>query len=92
MLKYNAGTLQKIEALLKDLQHVVRYEKGNFQSGYCLVKHKKVVIVNKFYTTEARIYAFLDLLKELEVDTSGLDEAQQSFYAELIEAAEKRAN
>lgn len=83
MLKYNNATLLKIETLLKDLGYVVRYEKGNFQSGYCLVRDKKVVIVNKFYPSEARINAFLELLTDIDITTATLSEVQADFYAEL---------
>jgi hypothetical protein len=83
MLKYNNATLQKIEILLKDLSYVVRYEKGNFQSGYCLVRDKKIVIVNKFYPTEVRITAFLELLTDIDISAANLSEEQSDFYAEL---------
>ncbi len=55
MIKLNDTTLKKTEELFKQLHYKVRYEKGQFQSGYCLVKSQKVIVINKFYTTEARI-------------------------------------
>lgn len=82
-MKYTPSTLQKIEALLKALRFTLRYEKGSFQSGYCLVKDKRVVIMNKFYQTEARIAAFLDLLAELNIEASLLDAEQAAFFEEL---------
>ncbi|WP_157472503.1 hypothetical protein [Neolewinella persica] len=57
-------TLKKLETLAKELGYKVRYEKGNFQSGYCLVEHQRVAIVNKFFDTEGRINVLLDILSQ----------------------------
>jgi len=89
-MKYTPATLQKIEALLKALRFTLRYEKGNFQSGYCLVKDKRVVIMNKFYPTEARILAFIDLLAELNIDAQQLDAEQSAFFDELQAERQRR--
>lgn len=56
--------LKKMETLAKELGYKVRYEKGNFQSGYCLVEHQRVAIVNKFFDTEGRINVLLDILSQ----------------------------
>ena len=37
-MNYTKHTLQKIEDLFKELDYAVRYEKGSFHSGYCLVE------------------------------------------------------
>lgn len=55
MLPPTKHSLKKLETLLGELGYTVRYEKGNFTSGYCLVEQRKVVIVNRFYDTEGRV-------------------------------------
>ncbi len=62
MLPTTKHSLKKLESLLKELGYVVRYEKGNFTSGYCLVEQRKVAIVNRFYDTEGRINVLYDIL------------------------------
>jgi len=47
-LKYNQTTLNKLEKILEESGYIVRYERGSFQSGYCILEHKKVVVLNKF--------------------------------------------
>ncbi len=47
-MKYTQNTLDKIERILDELEYVVRYERGNFQSGYCILEARKVVVLNKF--------------------------------------------
>lgn len=64
MLPLTKYSLKKLENLLKELGYVVRYEKGNFTSGYCLVEQRKVAIVNRFYDTEGRINVLYDILTE----------------------------
>lgn len=57
-------SLKKLETLAKELGYTVRYEKGNFTSGYCLVESRRMAIINKFYDTEGRINVLLDILSQ----------------------------
>ena len=62
MVKYTKSNLQKLELLFKEQEYTIRYEKGNFQSGYCVVQARKIAVINKFFDTEARINCLLDIL------------------------------
>lgn len=73
-MRYTQTTLKKIEDIFDELDYTVRYEKGNFQSGYCIVESRRVAVVNKFFDTEARINTLLDILNRLELDTTSLSE------------------
>jgi len=66
-MKYNNSTLQKLESIIQESGYVVRYERGSFQSGYCILEEKKVVVLNKFLNTEGRINTLIDLLPSLKV-------------------------
>lgn len=68
MLPHTKHSLKKLESLLKELGYTVRYEKGNFTSGYCLVEQRRVAIVNKFYDTEGRINVLYDILAAYDTD------------------------
>ncbi len=85
MIKYTTGFLTKIEDIISESDYVLRYEKGNFKSGYCLLKDQKIMIVNKFYTTEGKINALLEILKNVELDTSRFTEKSQKLYEELTQ-------
>jgi hypothetical protein len=80
MNKYTKPTLIKLENVFKQLTYVVRYEKGNFNSGYCIVDNSKVVVVNKFFDTEGRAGVLLDILELIDVDESLLDEKSKIFW------------
>jgi hypothetical protein len=81
-MKYTAANLKKLEALLEELAYTVRYEKGNFQSGYCVVQDKKVAVVNKFYDTEGRIHCLLEIIQSLKADTAELSEKSAKTWKE----------
>jgi hypothetical protein len=84
-IKYTTGFLTKLEELISESDYILRYEKGNFKSGYCLLKEQKIMIVNKFYTTEGKINALLDILKSLELDTTRFSEKSLKLYEEVTQ-------
>lgn len=81
--KFTRHFLKKLEGLLEELDYTVRYEKGNFQSGYCIVENRKIAIVNKFYDTEGRINVLLDILATIDVDIQALHDKNLELYHEL---------
>ena len=85
MIKYTIPFLTKLEELIGESDHVLRYEKGNFKSGYCVLKEQKIIIINKFYPTEGKINALLDIFRNVALDTSGFSEKSTKLYEELIQ-------
>lgn len=78
-LSYTQHTLEKLEQLLKTLEYKVRYEKGSFKTGACILEDSKVVVVNKFSNVESKINALAQLLQNIQTDESMLDEKQKQF-------------
>ena len=66
-MKYNQGTLDKIEKVLDEAEYVLRYERGTFQSGYCILEQRKVVVLNKFLQVEGRINTLIDIIPQLNL-------------------------
>jgi hypothetical protein len=85
MIKYTAAFLTKIEDIISESDYILRYEKGNFKSGYCLLREQKIMIVNKFYTTEGKINALMEILRTVELDQSKFTEKSQQLYAEITQ-------
>jgi hypothetical protein len=83
MFKYNAGNLKKLEDLLKEAGYVVRYEKGNFNSGYCILENRRVIVINKYFENEARINNLLEILQKLQFDENILSNASRQFLDDL---------
>lgn len=82
-MKYNATTLQKLERLLGEGEYKLRYERGTFQSGYCILEQRKVVVLNKFLDVEARINTLTELIPQLELNVDLLTQENQKLLAEL---------
>ncbi|WP_420581644.1 hypothetical protein [Reichenbachiella sp.] len=89
MIKYSKHFLNKLEDLFSESDYVLRYEKGNFQSGYCLLKDTKVAIVNKFYTLDGKINCLLEILKEVELDATHLNDKNKALLKELSQTTLK---
>ena len=84
VVKYTKNFLDKLENLFASSSYHLRYEKGNFKSGYCLLKETKVVIINKYFPLEGKINALIDILAELDFDPKEFKEkANQDFLSEL---------
>ena len=76
-------TLDKLESLLKALDYRVRYEKGNFKTGACVLENSRVVVVNKFSNLESKIQGLADLIGTLEVQDQLLDDKQKQLLNQL---------
>jgi predicted nuclease with TOPRIM domain len=83
MIKYTNQFLTKLEDLIAESDYNLRYEKGNFKSGFCVLKDEKIIIINKFYPTEGKINALFDILRTVTLDTSRFTEKSQKLYEEL---------
>ena len=76
-------TLEKLELLLTTIGYKVRYEKGNFKTGACVLENSRVVVVNKFSNLESKIQGLADLIGTLEVQDQLLDDKQKQLLNQL---------
>ena len=91
MVKFTKSNLQKLELLFKEQEYTIRYEKGNFQSGYCIVQARKIVVINKFFDTEARINCLLDILSTIVVMENLMSDQSKSMYKTILKSELSRA-
>ena len=87
-MKYTQTTLDKIERILDEAEYIVRYERGNFQSGYCILEQKKVVVLNKFLQLEGRISTLIDIVPQLRVIPDNFSPEVRRIYEEVLAAAQ----
>src|SRR5215210_6489057 len=83
IMKYNTTTINKIEKILEEASYVIRYERGTFQSGYCILEAKKVVVLNKFLNVEGRINTLIDLLPKININVDLLTHESQRLYENI---------
>ena len=82
-MKLTQTTLDKLEDILGESEFVVRYERGNFQSGWCLLESKRIVVLNKFLNLEARINTLIELIPQLDIQFDKLTHDSQKLYEEV---------
>jgi hypothetical protein len=68
VLKLNQSSLNKLEKVLSEAGYIIRYERGSFQSGYCILEDKKVVVLNKFLSPEGRINILMDIIPSIKIN------------------------
>ena len=82
-LAFTTHTLEKLENLLKTAGYRVRYEKGNFKTGACLLLNSRIVVINKFSNLESKIQSIIELLSELEIDHKLIDDKQLAILHQI---------
>ena len=86
-MRYTQTTLEKIETILDESEYIVRYERGNFQSGYCILEQRKVVVLNKFLPLEGRISTLIDIIPQLKITPELLSPEARRIYEEVLSAS-----
>ncbi len=90
-MRYTKHFLKKIEEVFSQSGFKIRYEKGLFNSGYCIVEDQNIIVVNRFYDTEARINVLLDILNKVDFDENKIVDQNKEFYLQMVAKAEKIA-
>lgn len=83
-IKITANTLKKLEQLFEEARYIIRFEKGTFNSGYCILEDKRVVVVNKFLNLEGRINALSEILPSINLIESDLSTESLKFYKQIM--------
>jgi hypothetical protein len=60
--------LQELKSVADQLGASVRFEKGDFKGGYCIVHDKKVIVINKMTNLQRKVMILSSALKELGVE------------------------
>ncbi len=90
-MKNTQSSVDKLEDILGESGYVVRYERGTFQSGWCLLEARKVVVLNKFLNTEGRINTLMDIIPQIDISFDKLTHESQKLYEELVKKSVSEA-
>lgn len=85
-IKFTPQFQAKLEDIFAESDYVLRYEKGNFHAGYCILKDTKIAIINKYFTPEGKINCLIEILKSIELDISRLSDKNRTLYLELTQS------
>jgi hypothetical protein len=82
-IKYTQNFLNKLEDIFAESDYILRYEKGNFNSGYCLLKETKIAIINKYFPLEGKVNSLIEILKQIVLDDSKMSDKNKKFYQDI---------
>ena len=77
--------IQDLKALASQLGAEVRFEKGDFKGGYCLLKESKVIVINKMANLQRKVMILSMALKELGIDEMYLTPKMREIIDEMAE-------
>jgi len=83
-MKYTQTTLDKIGKLIEESGYIVRYERGSFQSGFCILEDRKIVVLNKFLPLEGRINTLIDLISKLKIERDSLTPESRKVFDDIM--------
>ena len=83
-MKYTQTTLDKIDKMIEESGYIVRYERGSFQSGFCILEERKVVVLNKFLQLEGRINTLIDLIPQLKIEPETLTPDSKKWFDDIM--------
>jgi len=61
-------TYNELKEVFERLNYKVVLDKGNFNTGYCLLEHEKIIVVNKNKPFENRIKILSSILSKIDTD------------------------
>tara|TARA_B110000438_G_C15759536_1_gene626659 strand:+ start:469 stop:744 length:276 start_codon:yes stop_codon:yes gene_type:complete len=82
-IKYTPRFLSKLEDLVSESTYILRYEKGNFQSGYCLLNDSKIAIINKYFPLEGKINSLIDIIRTINLNPEELSENNRKIFSAI---------
>ena len=77
--------IQDLRSVASQLGATVRFEKGDFKGGYCLLQESKVVVINKNANLQRKAMILSAALKELGVDEIYLNPQMRELIEEMSE-------
>jgi hypothetical protein len=83
-MKYTQTTQNKIENVIGESGYIIRYERGTFQSGFCILEDRKVVVLNKFLQLEGRINTLIEIIPQLKIEPDALTPESKKVYDDIM--------
>jgi hypothetical protein len=76
--------LEELEKFVRGLGITLRYERGDFEGGYCVLKEQGMIVINKLANTQKRISLLAQSIMEIGVDEKLMDENIKSIIEDEI--------
>ncbi len=57
-----------LKLLAQEMGAKVRFERGDFKGGYCLLREDKTIVINKLSTLQKKVMILTNALKDLGIN------------------------
>lgn len=84
-VKYTPQFLVRLEEIFSESKYILRYEKGNFHAGYCILKEQNVVVVNKYFTVEGKVNVLIEILRNIGLNADTMSEKTKKLFLEITQ-------
>jgi hypothetical protein len=84
-MKTNFDTiLQELIELAEQIGYRVRYERGDFNGGYCLLKEQRIIVVNKRFEPKRKVGVLAKTINEIGIDNIYIKPALREVIEEEV--------
>jgi len=84
--------IEEFQTLAGQLGITVRYERGDFEGGYCILKEKKLLLVNRRLMPQRKASVLAAALQEIGLDNVFLKPALREFIEDETAKAKRSAS
>ncbi|PKL82846.1 MAG: hypothetical protein CVV24_07965 [Ignavibacteriae bacterium HGW-Ignavibacteriae-3] len=77
--------LQDLKQLAQEMGAKVRFERGDFKGGYCLLRDDKTIVINKLSTLQKKIMILTTALKDLGINDHYIQPKIREIIDEITE-------
>lgn len=82
-------TLKALESLASDSGILVRYEKGDFEGGFCVLKQERIIVINRKIAVQRKASILAAGLAEIGVTEEMLTPELRQFIEDELARQEK---
>jgi hypothetical protein len=79
--------IQELHAIADQLGVTIRYERGDFDGGYCILREKKILIVNRRLIPQRKANVLATALHDIGLDNLYLKPALRAYIEDEVAKA-----
>jgi len=79
--------IQELQDLASQLNVTIRYERGDFEGGYCILKEKKILLVNRRLMPVRKASVLATALQEIGLDNVFLKPVLRAYIEDEVAKA-----
>jgi hypothetical protein len=83
----NQGLLNELESIASQLGIKLRYEKGDFEGGYCVLKSERIIVINKKLSPTVRLSVLARGISEIGLNNVYVKPAVRDFIEDEVSKA-----